>query len=517
MRRMRVLGSTLGLFALATGCATTAGGPRSTTSSSGLQITRMSRAQQVAWRDSVYAQAIADAEGPGASIRAEFSNLTGSRRVRGVFNLESDAYVIVGHIDAEGVLRIAFPLDPTTDDGFVKANRQYRTHEFFAGFTDQYRWRAQQSFMRPSAIRNSDSYDGGLGYLFIIASWRPMRFDRFSTEGSWDSFELADESYMRDPRPAIYELASLLVGENREAYTVKFARYNNSRTLYGDGFYSSAFNSFRYCAGYRPLGFGYYPIDVGYGLGFGDFGYGMNGISHGYAFSRRGTNYYYDSFGDCYRTGYPGGGYGGYSRYAGLTPPQRELPKRAFDPEGGRVPFSPRIVATHSVPGQPTNPTASAPTVSSSYRMRGLITSDDPTGGRREPRDENRGVTGRSRPAIQEMVSRAPSSSDDRTNGRVSNGYNNGSNSRARPQPSDRNGYSSPTYRDRTPVQTSSGESRGYMGGYSAPTDVSRSPGSSSSGSGASTATPVSAPPSGASSGPPGSSSGTGGSRPPTP
>ena len=49
--------------------------------------------------------------------------------------------------------------------------------------------------------------------MFVIASWRPMHFERFQTGNIWDSFELTDDSYMRDPRPAIYELATLLAGE----------------------------------------------------------------------------------------------------------------------------------------------------------------------------------------------------------------------------------------------------------------------------------------------------------------
>src|SRR6185503_13877033 len=124
------------------------------------------------------------------------------------------------HIDASGVMRIVFPIEPS-DDGLVKGKKTYETQEFFAGFADQYRDRLRYGMFRP-AMNNIDSYDGGLGYVFIIASWRPMHFDRFATGGNWDSFEIADEQYMKDPRPAIYELGSLLVGENREAYTVKF-------------------------------------------------------------------------------------------------------------------------------------------------------------------------------------------------------------------------------------------------------------------------------------------------------
>ena len=81
---MRVVGSAIGLLGLglvAGACASTgSGSPRFESAP------RMSRqavaAQIVATRDSIFAQAIADVEGPGVSISAQYSNLTGSRRVR---------------------------------------------------------------------------------------------------------------------------------------------------------------------------------------------------------------------------------------------------------------------------------------------------------------------------------------------------------------------------------------------------------------------------------------------------
>ena len=112
MRRMLVLGSAVGLLVLSSACATTTSGNGTSSFSTAPAVKRLSRQEQVVWRDSVYAQAVADVEGPGATIRAEFSNLAGSRRVRANFSLEADAYVVIGHIDASGVLRIAFPTKP---------------------------------------------------------------------------------------------------------------------------------------------------------------------------------------------------------------------------------------------------------------------------------------------------------------------------------------------------------------------------------------------------------------------
>jgi hypothetical protein len=468
----------------------------------------MSRAQQSAWRDSVYAQAIADQEGPRVSIRAEFSNATGTRRARALFNLEDDAYVLIGHIDADGVLRVVFPTEPN-DEGFVKGNRSYQTNEFYAGFVDQYRYRAQ-TFHTAMSLGRSDSYDGGLGYMFIIASWRPMRFDRFQTEGTWDSFEMTDDDYLRDPRPAIYELASLLVGENREAYTVKFARYSNTQTIYTG--YNSFNSGFRYCLGYQPFGFASdpttFPYAFGY-FGFGPFAYAPGFF--GYTFNRRGTTYTYDSFGDCYRTS-PVGGYGYYGTGYRIASAPQNLPKRPFDLTARQRPFTPRAFTPHPMPTPVGDAKGSVPAVSANYRQRGLITtSDEPVvRGRREPRSEvSAPVASHARPTIQEMVTRRPTTATDR--GHAATDW---SRQQARAQAQDR-GYSAPTPRERTydPPSRSSGESR------SVPSSSSDSRGSSSS-SPRMSPPPAASPPASSSQGsrpagpPSSSSSSSSGSRP---
>lgn len=414
MRRLRVLGSVLGCLVVGSACATTTGGSGGRSFSSTPQVTQMSGELATIWRDSIYAQAIADVEGPRASISAQVSNTVGSRRLRGVFRLDDDAYVVVGHIDANGVLRVVFPLDPRTDDGFVQGGKSYQTQEFLAGFTDEYRMRMQSSVFRSAAMPRFDSYDGGLGHLFIIASWRPMQFDRFQTEGAWDAFELSDYDTFYDPKPAIHELASLLAGENREAYTVKLARYSTTRGLYGaDGLGYSAFSGFAYCAGTRPLGFAFNPLYVN-----GDmFDLLFSEASLGRTFMRRGGVYYYNRAMGCYTPSSFGGSVNNVYRIANspFANPGTEgqnTPKRPFDPNGHRTPFTPRIVNTHAA--APTgrvsdvNDAGSLPT-SPQYRQRGLITTDEPVGtGRRQPRVATNGFERPMRPSIQDMVNRRP-------------------------------------------------------------------------------------------------------------
>src|SRR4051812_24169162 len=118
--RTRVVGLSFGALTLATACATTT----ATRSTTALEMDDVPRPAATATTlrgtlDSMYAQSIADREGPRVDIRAQVTQFTGSRRVRAVFNVVDNAYVMIGHVDGTGVLRIVFPTDPH-DDGFVQ-------------------------------------------------------------------------------------------------------------------------------------------------------------------------------------------------------------------------------------------------------------------------------------------------------------------------------------------------------------------------------------------------------------
>src|SRR5215831_13992429 len=423
MRRMRVAVWSICFLAVSGACATPAPSTSRFATSPEPQPERLTPAQFVAQRDSVAAQQIANQVGPGASIRAEFSTVSGMRRVVASFHVDADAYVLVGHIDADGILRVAFPLEPG-DDGFVRGNRNYYTPEFFAGFADEYRFRAQQPGFR-YASRPIDSYDGSLGYAFIIASWRPLRFDQFQTDGRWDSFELADEKYMNDPRPAIYELASLLAGQNREAYTVAFAKYTTTMPLAGYGG-ASAFafgqgGDLTYCMGYGQGGFGYSNLwfssvtPVGFDNAWG----------YPSAFYSHGQYFYYDDLEGCYRSASPAGYYRpyyGFGRIAAGGPgPVPVTPMRGLKPRD-RSPDVPQAVGIHTLPvsGLHASDANGQLPASPAYRQRGLITPDDPVtvpSRRTPPIDTHAQIENQTRPRIQDMVNRHPETPSGTTDG----------------------------------------------------------------------------------------------------
>src|SRR5438094_1961963 len=378
------------------------GGCAATTRSAGeglrsdVGIGQWTPAERRQMRDSVFAQAVADEVGPRVTVMADFEYASGSRRVQASFHMYDDAYAIVGSLDAAGRLSIVFPSTPG-DDGFVRGDKIYHVPAFFAGFSDEYAWRySNYRYSYHSMASRRDSYDAGLGYVFVIASWRPMRLDRITDGNRWQTYEVSDISYMHDPREAIEGLGALIAGDNREAYTIEYAHY--STTNYGTYALSDfdAVNSG--CYGYREFGFsrpslffspfGWLPSS---GFGFGPVSCGAGfggGLGYGYSY------------------GYP-------IAYTPITN-SPFVPRGPSAPVGAPIFHLPRApgsqgVALHRPRGEtvPTTPTGGTATMvnSSQYHRPGLITEDAAGPRGQAPRrgaGADNGFT--QRPTIQQMI-----------------------------------------------------------------------------------------------------------------
>ena len=357
-------------------------------------IAQTTPAEQRQLRDSAAAQQVADEVGPRVTVRADFDYAGGSRQVDATFHMYDDAYVIVGHLDAAGRLKIVFPSEPG-DDGFVRGDKIYHVPSFFAGFVDEYAWRASDyRYSYHSTASRRDSYDAGLGYVFVIASWRPMRLDRITDGNRWATYNVSDASYMRDPRDAVEELGSVIAGDNREAYTIEYARYTS--TNYGTYAFSDFGDVNSGCYGYGPsLGFGFRsPFDP-FGLGMFGFGYGASRCS--YAYSGYGYPYGYGyGYGYGYPVGYvpvtglPGFRHGSIATPLGLT--TLHLPRV----QGGTGGIA--VAPGTSMPGTQAS--------TSHYLRPGLVAED--AGSRRAPGERqgtgsNLGIPS-TRPTIQQMI-----------------------------------------------------------------------------------------------------------------
>ena len=355
-------------------------------------IGSLTRAERRQLNDSADAQAVADEVGPRVSVMADFDYGAGARRVQASFHMYDDGYVIVGHLDAAGRLSVVFPSAPG-DDGFVRGDKIYHIPSFFAGFEDEYAWRySQYRYSTHAVATRYDSYDAGLGYVFVIASWRPMRLDRITDGNRWQTYEVSDVSYMHDPREAIEELGALIAGDNREAYTIEYAHYTT--TNYGTYALSDFDAANSGCYGYRPFGFGFGSFFSPFG--YRPYGFGFNSFGCGYGASL---------------------GYGYGYRYPVVYIPGVAVP---LTPRGPiRFPFGAPIfhgpqtggtgVAIHrpradAVPSAPSG-IAGLIQNTSEYHRPGLITEDaaGPRGtGLRRPAGAENGVA--QRPSIQQMI-----------------------------------------------------------------------------------------------------------------
>jgi hypothetical protein len=384
---------------LASGCATT-----TPSAEDGLRvdpsIVRPTADEMRERADSARAQAVADEVGPRVTINADFDYAGGSRQVQVRFHMYDDAYVVVGHLDAAGRMKIVFPSQPG-DDGFVRGDKVYHVPTFFAGFSDEYAWRYSDYRYRPHSLASrNDSYDAGLGYVFIVASWRPMRLDRIADGDRWQAYDVTDISYMQDPREAIEELASVIAGDNREAYTIQYAHYTTTNNgMYSladfDAVNSGCFGSYGLQGFYHPwlfIPFGFQPLGFGYASSACGWGYNAYGYPSGYY---------------AYGYGYPG-------VFPGLNGPPGIRPPVGSPPIGAPIFHRPNlqgVLASHKPEGQsvtPLAPMGNTPVAngSTTYRRPGLFTEDAPSPrGEARAHDTNAQMRGVGfRPTIQDMV-----------------------------------------------------------------------------------------------------------------
>lgn len=375
------------------GCATAGGGSRPNTEAAPAPGSDAVAVTPGHWRrlqDSIAAQAIAEQRGPRVTIRASYSGFGGLRQVRGSFRMRDDAYVLVAHVDADGRLTVLFPKNPQ-DDGYVEGGRSYSIPEFDAGFQSSYAFARFGSNMRyrPYSSRLA-SYDGGTGYLFVVASWRPMQFDRIVENGRWANYELTDAYSSVDPRDAVDEFAGLLAGDGREAYSVEYATY---------------FRSNYTMPGYASFGFRNEYCDQGYSGFFGSpFG------NYWGLLVPAGAGWFYvpisDPFSGC--TSY---------HLAYLGAPQTPVVWVPRDTSTGKTserwmrPTGPRDAPTRVISARELKP-MDAFTPQPDYRSRGLITAQDGAGQPKGPDLSGRRGTpslklGDPRPNVTEMVMRS--------------------------------------------------------------------------------------------------------------
>src|SRR6266436_5819139 len=204
--------------------------------------------------------------------------------------LADDGYLLVLRADAEGRVRVVFPLDPS-DDNFV------RGHE-----TIEARGRGDRE-----AFFVDDREGSGL--VLVARSTTPFKFDEFVRGDHWDYRVLDARQAGDDKEAALLDMAQRMTAEGRfdydaVTYVVAAARayydsyydsyyphYSLVNFGYGygwpyryrHGLYSTCYDTFFYdpflCYDpifYRPYGYSFY----GFGRGFYGGGFGYSNRSH---------------------------------------------------------------------------------------------------------------------------------------------------------------------------------------------------------------------------------------------
>jgi len=230
-----------------------------------------------------------------ASIYATYSGGLVDRQADAVFKVDKTAYVMVAHLSGDGRVEVLFPEDGR-ESGYLKGGKWYRTPRFSAYYDAVPQLYSFTPVRTRTLSARMDSYDGlGYGFVFIVASRYPLRFDRISDLGLWDDLELDNYRYLSDPREGIRLLVEKLT--DGKSYALKFATSTTSSSL------STALDARRDCAllssysfvpysaidyafsAYNPLG-GYtrFGSPCGYSQYSLAFGYGYyNQYGRGYA------------------------------------------------------------------------------------------------------------------------------------------------------------------------------------------------------------------------------------------
>jgi uncharacterized protein DUF4384 len=112
-----------------------------------------------------------------------------------------DGYLVVLRADADGRVRVIFPVDPNDDD-FVRGGKQF-----------EIRWRGEREAFYVEDLP-------GQGTVVAVWSPDPFKFDAFVRNGHWDYRVLAAKKLTDDPEGGLVDIAQSMAGETEVKYDI---------------------------------------------------------------------------------------------------------------------------------------------------------------------------------------------------------------------------------------------------------------------------------------------------------
>ncbi len=145
--------------------------------------------------------------------------------------LAEDGYVVVLRVDANGRIRVLFPLDPGDDD-FVRGGREFE--------------------LRGRGGRETFFVDdrSGTGIVLAARSADPFRYDRFVRGDHWDYRVLANDRVLDDPEAGLLDIVTAMADSAHFDYDVA------SYTIEQDGHRVYASSYYRHRPSYVGIYFG---------------------------------------------------------------------------------------------------------------------------------------------------------------------------------------------------------------------------------------------------------------------
>jgi hypothetical protein len=192
-------------------------------------------------------------------------------RARVYIRAAQDGYVVVLRADAEGRVRVLFPLDPSAD-AFARGDGKFE--------------------VRGRGDRQAFTADDGDGTGVVLAAWSatPFTFDGLVRGDHWDYSALGAQQSGADKEAALVAVVQGMAGENHFDYDV--ATYTvNSVSAYNNGYYYGPYD--------RPWfgpGYGGWGLTLGFGHRW-RYGYaGFGPFCDGFYWSTWGCGPFYDPF-----------------------------------------------------------------------------------------------------------------------------------------------------------------------------------------------------------------------------